>query len=118
MTFPDETPRWRRYLLFWRSNVKRDIDDELRFHLETRVEELTAQGMTEPAARRRALDEFGDVTDVKRGLGAIGQRISSAAHASSGWTGFDRTSCIRCDRSAGRAGWPPRSCSRSRSASG
>lgn len=36
------------------------IDDELRFHLETRIDELVANGTAEPEARAIALGEFGD----------------------------------------------------------
>lgn len=34
-------------------SVERDIDAELRFHFEARIEELAAQGMSRDAARRR-----------------------------------------------------------------
>jgi hypothetical protein len=76
MTFPNETPRWRRYLRFWRRDVGADIDDELAFHFETRVGELTAQGLTADGARTQALEEFGDVTAVRRGLLTIDQRVA------------------------------------------
>jgi predicted permease len=36
------------------------IDDELRFHIDSRVDELTATGMREPDARTQAEREFGD----------------------------------------------------------
>jgi hypothetical protein len=36
MNFPSETPRWRRYLRFWRSDVRADIEDELAFHFQAR----------------------------------------------------------------------------------
>ena len=39
------TPRWRRYLRFWRANTRADVEDELRFHLEERVDFLIARGM-------------------------------------------------------------------------
>jgi hypothetical protein len=35
---------WRRYLRFLGSNVREDVDDELRFHLEMRTHELIARG--------------------------------------------------------------------------
>jgi predicted permease len=43
-----------------------DIDEELRAHLERRVEALTAQGVPEEEARRRALAEFGDIDATRR----------------------------------------------------
>jgi len=47
------------------------IDDEVRFHLEGRVEELMAAGLAEEAARRKALEAFGDVERVRAELLAI-----------------------------------------------
>jgi putative ABC transport system permease protein len=76
MEFPREMPWWRRYLRFLRRNVQGDIDDELRFHLQTRIDELVAQGMAPDAARALALDEFGDVTTVRRGLRDIDDRMA------------------------------------------
>ncbi len=54
------TPAWRRYLHFWRSNIQSDVDDELRFHLDMRVAEYTARGMSPDEARRVAERRFGD----------------------------------------------------------
>jgi putative ABC transport system permease protein len=76
MEYPKETPRWRRYLRFFRRDVQADIDDELRFHFEARIDELVAQGENAESARGRALAEFGDVGAVRRGLKCIGDRIA------------------------------------------
>jgi putative ABC transport system permease protein len=74
--YPKETPRWRRYLRFFRRDVQADIDDELRFHFEARIDELVAQGESAESARAQALAEFGDVGAVRRGLQSIGDRIA------------------------------------------
>lgn len=37
-------PAWRRYLRFWASDHTADLEDELRFHLEARMEEYVAAG--------------------------------------------------------------------------
>jgi len=37
---------------FSRTRIEREVDDELAFHLETRVARLMAQGMAEADARR------------------------------------------------------------------
>jgi len=76
MRFPSSTPAWRRYLHFWNRDVRGDVDEELRFHLEERVEELMAKGHGREAAERIALDEFGDVSEVRADLHAIGTRIA------------------------------------------
>jgi putative ABC transport system permease protein len=60
----DDTPRWRRYLRFWGSDHVADVDEELRFHLESRVADLIADGMSPDAARREARERFGDVDRI------------------------------------------------------
>src|SRR3954470_10107880 len=79
MTFPSETPRWRRYLRFWRSDVRADIEDELAFHFQARISELTATGISAEAARAQALEEFGDVNVVRSSLQTIDQRVARRA---------------------------------------
>ena len=67
---PNE-PRWRRYLRFWRADPAADMDDELRFHLESRVAENLAAGMSAEDARRAAAERFGDVWSVERSLATL-----------------------------------------------
>jgi len=61
-------PRWRRYLRFARPDVAADVDEELAFHLEMRIQRNRALGMSEDAARREAIRRFGDVTLVRESL--------------------------------------------------
>ncbi len=68
--------RWYRYLRFWRRDVRADIDDELRFHFEARIEELVGQGATPEGARAQAIAEFGNVDEVRRGLHEIDDRLA------------------------------------------
>ena len=42
------------------------MDEELRVHLEMRIEELVAKGMSSDAARREALRQFGDLEYTRR----------------------------------------------------
>ena len=46
-----EEPRWRRYLRFFGPRGVADLDDELRFHVESRVRDYMARGMSESDAR-------------------------------------------------------------------
>ena len=46
--------------------VSREVDDELRFHIEGRVEELVAQGWTRRAAEVEARRRFGDYAEYRR----------------------------------------------------
>lgn len=52
--------RLRLRSLFVRSSVERDLDDELRFHLEKTIEQNIAAGMTPEDARFAARREFGN----------------------------------------------------------
>ena len=53
-----ESPRYRDFI---RPNPRRELEDELRFHIETEIEELIAAGRSPAAARQEALAKFGDV---------------------------------------------------------
>src|SRR5215471_3529091 len=50
----------RVWQLLRRDVVDRDIDRELSFHLETRIRDFVANGMTEDEARGRATRQFGN----------------------------------------------------------
>src|SRR5689334_20100492 len=79
---------WRRYLRFWRSNVDADVDAELRFHFDERVEALVASGLPSYEARRQAEREFGDVDVVRDDLREIDQRLHARqrrAHRLEAW---------------------------------
>ena len=68
---PKRAPRWRRYLRLGRllrPDVPADVDDELAFHLEMRVERNVALGLSADDARREALERFGDVGGVRAAL--------------------------------------------------
>jgi len=60
----------KRLQLLWRalaarSTLERDMDDELRFHLETRAADLERSGVAAHEAARRARLEFGAVEGYK-----------------------------------------------------
>jgi len=76
VSYPGETPRWRRYLNIVRRDPSADVDEELRFHFESRIEELVAEGMDPNAAREQAVREFGDVGAVRKDLVDIDDRLA------------------------------------------
>ena len=51
--------------LFRRNVVERELDEEVRFHLERQVAKNVTAGMTPEEARRAAMREFGGVEQVK-----------------------------------------------------
>src|SRR5437763_2658082 len=52
---------WRRYLRFWGPRAEADVDDELRFHIEMRVRDYIARGMSEGEARAATARRLGDL---------------------------------------------------------
>jgi predicted permease len=64
------------------------VDDELRFHLESRVQELVARGATPADAGRTAAREFGDLAAARVELTAIDRdRLARTARAE-WWEGW------------------------------
>ncbi len=65
-------------------SAARDVDDELRFHLESRVHELVAGGLSRDEAERAAAREFGDLRAARAELTAIDRgRLRRAGWAES-----------------------------------
>ncbi|MBM3785902.1 MAG: ABC transporter permease [Acidobacteria bacterium] len=60
-------PMWRRYARFLGVDLKADVDDELAFHLEQKIDDLVAQrGCSRKEARREALRQFGDLRSIRQ----------------------------------------------------
>jgi putative ABC transport system permease protein len=49
-----------------RERAAQDVDDEVRFHLDSRARELERKGLTAQQALERAMKEFGDMSEAKR----------------------------------------------------
>ena len=54
--------RWRR------DRLERDLDRELRYHVDRRVDDLIKDGLSEPEARRQASLELGGVPQVQEAV--------------------------------------------------
>ena len=46
--------------------IRDEVDEELRVHLEMRIEELRAKGLSPDDARRQAVRQFGDIEGTRR----------------------------------------------------
>ena len=55
-----------------RPSIDDEVDGELEFHLQMRVRELMAQGLSEADARRVALARFGDMKQARQELLRLG----------------------------------------------
>jgi predicted permease len=77
-----ELSPWRRYLRFLRPDVRADVDDELRFHLESATHDLRDEGLSTGEARREAARRFGDVPTIREACVTIDQRRQRRAERS------------------------------------
>jgi predicted permease len=79
----------------WRTrrHIRDDVDEELRFHLDMRVEELRALGRSADAARAEAMRQFGDLEDARHYITAV-DRATEAAHRRSEYMGDLRQDII------------------------
>src|SRR5438552_12740625 len=68
-----------------------DVDDEIRFHIDARTQQLVADGMTPDAARREAERRFGSIDVARAQLGA------SAARQAAQQTLRDRIDAVATD---------------------
>jgi putative ABC transport system permease protein len=72
------TPRlgskWRRYLDFFGARPERDVDDELAFHVQARIDDYIASGLDPDAARAATLERLGDLVRYRGETLAIDQR--------------------------------------------
>jgi predicted permease len=59
-------PLWRRYARLFGPDPKGDVEEELQFHLQAKMDDLIQQGWQPDAARREAERQFGDVWTVRR----------------------------------------------------
>ncbi|WP_246153641.1 ABC transporter permease [Terriglobus albidus] len=80
------TPMWRRYARFFGADPVADVDDELRFHLETKTEELIAQGWQPGEARKEAERQFGDLRMIRNVGKAFGQKDQKRKRFNDYWT--------------------------------
>ena len=76
--------RKRLFRLPWRTarQIRDDVDEELRFHLDMRVDGLVELGHSPDAARAQAIQEFGDLDDARRYIGAVDRDIEAAQRRS------------------------------------
>ncbi len=59
--------------MFWRPSVADEVDEELDFHLDMVIRELTERGQSPEAARAEALRRFGDLAEVRARCRSLGE---------------------------------------------
>src|SRR5579885_3440439 len=65
---------------FSRFRLVREADDEILFHLQSRIDALVASGMSADDARAAALRQFGSVDQVRDEIIALDRQRESAEH--------------------------------------
>lgn len=70
---------------FWKPDVARDVDDELKHHLEMRQQELAARGLDPVEARDIALRRFGNVNSIAAACREIDERWYREQRRASMW---------------------------------
>jgi len=71
-------PGWRRWIRVIRRDPMEEAEEELRYHLEMRVEDYKRQGMSEDEARKAARTRLGDLKDVRKKLKKVSAAESRA----------------------------------------
>ena len=71
-----------------RRRVQHDVDDEIRFHIESRVAELVAGGTRPEIARGIATREFGDVAEARAEIARVDRRRLTRERRQAWWETF------------------------------
>ena len=58
--------------------IRNDVDAELRFHIDTRIDALVSSGLSADEARAQALREFGDFTEARLYMNKLDTRTEAA----------------------------------------
>ena len=77
----------RRLLRIPGRPVEQDVEDEIAFHVESRIAALQSHGYSAQEAQRLALAEFGDITASRRELVAVDRRRRQRQQRGELWTG-------------------------------
>src|SRR5271157_2308934 len=80
------TPLWRRYSRLFGPDPAADVKDELRFHLEAKIDDLVTQGWRPEAARQEAKRQFGDLRAVQQIGVSIGEKMEHRKRLKDYWS--------------------------------
>jgi putative ABC transport system permease protein len=72
------------------SRVRREVSDEIAFHIDQRAADLVDAGLSPDAARAQAAREFGDTAAAQHDLESIGRRRLRRERRANWWGDFRR----------------------------
>jgi predicted permease len=78
-------PMWRRYSRLFGPDPAADVKDELRFHLQAKIDDLVAQGWTPDAAQKEAERQFGDLRAVQQIGVRMGEKMERRKRLKDYW---------------------------------
>jgi len=78
-------PMWRRFARILGPDPAADVQDELRFHLDAKTDDLIAHGWKPDAARREAERQFGDVRAVQQFGASLGEKMEQRKRLAEHW---------------------------------
>ncbi len=80
----------RAFRLPWRApaEIDHDLEEELQFHLDQRIEELMRGGMAPEAARREALRRFGNLEEARAYCAAVDRGHARVTKRRDWWVGW------------------------------
>jgi predicted permease len=79
-------PIWRRYARFFGHDSAADVRDELDFHIESKIADLTAAGMTPEGAHHEALRQFGRIHEIENIGVHMGDKMDRKQRLADYWT--------------------------------
>ncbi len=79
-------PLWRRYARFFGPDPAADVRDELRFHLEAKIDDLVTQGWHPEAARKEAERQFGDLSAIRHIGESLGGKMERRKRLRDYWS--------------------------------
>jgi predicted permease len=79
-------PTWRRHSRLSGADPAADVKDELRFHLEAKIDDLVRQGWNPQAARSEAERQFGDVRAIEEIGQTMGGKMERRRRFSEYWS--------------------------------
>ena len=85
-----DEPIWRRYRRFLRPDPRRDVDDEIAFHLQMRIDEYERSGRSSADAREEAMQRFGNVNAVLDECHDIGRHRAERGRRRWRWQSFSQ----------------------------
>src|SRR5689334_19384837 len=100
-----DEPLWRRYRRFLRADPRRDVDEEIAFHLAMRVDEYQRAGKSLDQAREEAMHRFGSVDTITQECREIDERRAARERRGAWWQALTRDVALGARSLAMRRGF-------------